>query len=118
MRGIIGVALFLTVFPPSFAASKLHVITFGRTTLVPWFVGTAENEKLDLKIRPLYVDTKLKEFTTGDAREITDRVFVVRRAYRINDALPQDAKTSPKWKWQRGGWLMVDRLTGHVSQLN
>jgi len=117
MRGIIGLALFLTVFPPAFAVSKPHVITFGKTSVVPWFVGTAEDKKLDLKIRALYVDTKLKEFTIGEPRDITDRVFVVRRAYRINDALPQDSKTSPKWKWQRGGWLLVDRQTGRVSQL-
>jgi hypothetical protein len=23
-----------------------------------------------------------------------------------------------RWQWQRGGWLLVDRLTGRVSQLN
>jgi len=86
--------------------------------VVPWFVGSAEDKKLDLKVRALYVDTKLKEFTIGEPRDITDRTFVVRRAYRINDALPQDSKISPKWKWQRGGWLLVDRQTGRVSQLN
>ncbi|MBV9609990.1 MAG: hypothetical protein JO187_10575 [Acidobacteria bacterium] len=122
MRVIIGfvicIAIFVAVVPGALATTKPHVISFGKTMVVPWFVGAAEDKKLELKIRPLYVDTKLKEFTTGEAHDITDRMFVVRRAYRINDALPQDSKSSPRWKWQRGGWLLVDRLTGRVSQLN
>ncbi len=70
---------------------------------------------MDIMVRPLYVDTKLKEFTTGDSHEVTDREFVVRRAYRINDALPDDAHKAPKWLWQRGGWLLVDRVSGKIS---
>ena len=80
----------------------------------------------DLKVRPLFVDARLKEYTTGTPHEMTDRLFVVRRAFRLNDALPADnanAKAgananSTRWQWQRGGWLLVDRLTGRVSQLN
>lgn len=71
---------------------------------------------LDLKVRPLFVDTRLKEYTTGNPHELTDRLFVVRRAFRINDALP--AENAARWQWQRGGWLLVDRLTGRISQLN
>ena len=70
----------------------------------------------DLKVRPLIVDTRLKEYTTGTPHELTDRMFVVRRAFRINDALPKES--AARWQWQRGGWLLVDRLTGHVSQLS
>jgi hypothetical protein len=72
----------------------------------------------DLKIRALYVDTRLKEFTTGPSHEVTDRLFVVRRVVRLNDTLADETATTPKWVWQRGGWLLVDRLTGHVTQLN
>ena len=52
--------------------------------------------------------------------KLTDRLFVVRRAFRVNDALPTDnaAAGAARWQWQRGGWLLVDRLTGRVSQLN
>ena len=25
---------------------------------------------------------------------------------------------APRWQWQRGGWLLVDRLTGRVSPIN
>ena len=45
-----------------------------------------------LKIRALLVDGVLKEWTTGDAHDVTDRSFVVRRAIRINDTLPGRTK--------------------------
>jgi hypothetical protein len=45
-------------------------------------------------------------------------LFVIRRAYRLNDSLPEDGKTQPRWRWQRGGWLLVDRETGHVGNVN
>ncbi len=73
---------------------------------------------MDLKVRSLFVDARLKEYTTGSPHEITDRLFVVRRAFRMNDALPTDSANTPHWQWQRGGWLLVDRVTGRVSQLN
>ena len=72
----------------------------------------------------------LKEWTTGDAHDVTDRSFVVRRAIRLNDSLPSDAANqesapaassasaaSRRWVWQRGPWLMVDRVTGRVTPL-
>ena len=60
------------------------------------------------------VDGKVKEWTTGEvALDVTDRTFVVRRALRLNDALPGD-KTE-HWVWQRGPWLMVDRANGGMS---
>jgi|SRR5215469_2165416 len=64
-----------------------------------------------------YADTRWKEFTTGPAHEVTDR-FVVRRVFRLNDTLPEEGAGAPKWVWQRGGWLLVDRVTGHVTQVN
>ena len=71
---------------------------------------------LDLKIRPLYVDARLKEYTTGTAHELTDRLFSVRRGFRVNDALPEE--NAARWQWQRGGWLLVDRISGKISQLS
>ena len=52
----------------------------------------------------------------GPPHDVTDRLFVVRRVFRLNDSLPAD--TAPRWQWQRGGWLLVDRLTGHISPMN
>lgn len=97
------------------AASKPHVVTLGKTIAVKLFIGPSEDKTVDMTVRPLYVDGKIKDFTTGDAHDVTDREFVVRRAYRINDSLPDDAKRSPKWLWQRGGWLLVDRASGKIS---
>jgi hypothetical protein len=105
------------------AAPKSHVIVFGKWISAKWPNATGL-KMLDLKVRPLFVDTRLKEYTTGAPHELTDRLFVVRRAFRVNDALPTDnananANTNaPRWQWQRGGWLLIDRLTGRVSQLN
>src|SRR5215469_11528717 len=52
----------------------------------------------------------------GPPHEITERLFVVRRMFRVNDGLADDS--TPRWQWQRGGWLLVDRLTGRISPIN
>lgn len=99
------------------AAAKIHVITFGRWTSVQWSTGSGADEKpLTIRIRALVVDGRVKEYALGTPHEVTDRLFVVRRAFRVNDSLPEDA--GPRWQWQRGGWLLVDRLTGHVAPIN
>jgi len=103
------------------AVAKPHVITFGKWISAKWPNATGQ-KLIDLKVRSLFVDTRLKEYTIGNPHELTDRLFVVRRAFRVNDALPgenADAKINGAyWQWQRGGWLLVDRLTRRVSQLN
>lgn len=102
----------------AWAAPRQHVITFGQWMKVKLFIGPEENKVEEMKVRTLAVDGRIREFLTGDLHDVTDRVFVARRAYRLNDALPEDGKLRPDWKWQRGGWVMVDRSTGRVSQLN
>ena len=97
------------------AAPKPHVISFGKWTSARWPDATGQ-KLLDLKVRALFVDSRLKEYTTGSPHELTDRLFVVRRVFRVNDALPQES--AARWQWQRGGWLLVDRLTGRVSPLS
>ena len=101
------------------AEKKQHVVVLGAAKRVPYSkagdpAGAAPGED-SLKIRPLVVDGSVKEWTTGDAHDVTARSFVVRRVLRLNDALPDD-KTG-LWVWQRGPWLMVDRMTGHVLAL-
>jgi len=68
------------------AAAKAHIISFGKTMNVQWFVTPEKSQPIS--VRGLFVDGKLREFTTGDVHEVTDSAFVVRRAYRINDYLP------------------------------
>lgn len=130
MQRILCSALFvwLAVAPLS-ALRKPHVVTFGKWQSVRRFVDTpspsmnnprnppgvdpkVDTKGIEFKIRPLYVDAQLKENTTGSRHEITDRIFVVRRAYRVNDSLPGEEAKSPRWRWQLGGWLEVDRVTG------
>jgi hypothetical protein len=97
---------------------KPHVVSLGKPSAIKWCVGPNEGKCLDLKVRALYVDSRVKEFTLGASHDITERLFVVRRAFRLNDALPGEALSPRSWVWQRGGWLLVDRMTGHVSAVN
>jgi len=107
---------FFLIVTSALAASKPHVITFGKWTAVKSSTGVDESRPDDLKVRPVYVDGRLKEFTFAIPHEVTERLFVVRRMVRVNDTLPQETASTPRWSWQRGGWLVVDRVTGHISQ--
>ena len=115
MRAAACILLAVLSATPALAAPKSHGITFGKWTPVKWFVGPDENKAFDLRVRALYVDGRAKEFTLGAPHDITDRLFVVRRAFRLNDSLPEE--TVPDWRWERGGWLLVDRVSGHISPL-
>ena len=114
--------LVLLLFTPPAAMAagkpKVHVISFGKPMAVKLYLGPDEEHAAPIKVRGLYVDTKLKEFVTGELHEVTDRLFVVRRAYKLNNNLPEEESKAPNWVWERGGWLMVDRLTARVSQLS
>lgn len=118
-------ALFVTLavlFPLASAAAgraRPHTVNLGAGKRVPYSIktdpaGAAPGEN-ELRVRPLVVDDKIKEWTTGDSHDVTDRSFVVRRALRLNDALP--GEKAGHWIWQRGPWLMVDRATGHIVAL-
>jgi hypothetical protein len=112
----IGISVLLHATP-----RKVHVVGLGAVKRVPYSrigdpAGAALNEE-GLKIRPLVVDGLVKEWTTGETHEVTDRTFVVRRAIRLNDQLPGEKSNVARWVWQRGPWLMVDRVSGHVSAL-
>ena len=64
------------------AVPKPHVIAFGKWISAKWPNATGQ-KLLDLKVRPMFVDTRLKEYTTGTPHELTDRLLVVRRAFRV-----------------------------------
>lgn len=118
MRLTLTISLLLLLLTTAHAAPKPHVISFGKWTTVKWFAGPDEGQPLDLKVRPLYIDGRLKEFALGIPHDVTDRLFVVRRAFRLNDALQEEANSTQRWRWERGGWLLVDRAFGHVSQIS
>jgi len=56
------------------------------------------------------------QLVTSPAHEITERLFTVRRMFRVNDSLADDS--TPRWQWSRGGGLLVDRFTGRISPIN
>ena len=108
--------------PPRMARPPtLHVVALGTMRRVPYVPpDTTPDEKdedtTSLKVRPLLVDGAQREWTTGDLHEVTDRSFAIRRAMRLNDALPTDHE--PRWVWQPGPWLLVDRVTGRITALH
>lgn len=98
------------------AAPKPHVVALGRWTSISWREQDSESKPIQLKIRQLYVDGRTKEFTTGASHDVTERTFVVQRIYRLNDSLPQQIGPT-QWQWQRGGWLLVNRVSGKVQPI-
>ncbi|HEY0785987.1 MAG TPA: hypothetical protein VGD62_08955 [Acidobacteriaceae bacterium] len=134
MRLFCLVALFCLV-PPSLAWAgtaagekkpkppkppKVHTVVLGAGKRVPYSkqgdpAGAVDGDK-ELRVRPLVVDGKVKEWTAGESHDVTDRSFVIRRAIRLNDALPTDKVEH--WVWQRGPWLLVDRTAGHLVALH
>jgi hypothetical protein len=115
---LLGICLFAGL--DSVAAIKGHTVFLGSGKSVPYSSksdpsGALPDEK-QLHVRPLLIDGKVKEWTTGESHDITDRSFVVRRAVRLNDSLPGDK--AEHWIWQRGPWLMVDRLKGSITALH
>jgi len=103
------------------ASPKVHSVSLGSIRKVPFTPADATpdtkgEETSTLKVRPLVVDGRQKEWTTGDTHDVTDRSFVVRRALRINDSLPSDS--AARWVWQPGPWILVDRVSGHITALH
>ncbi len=124
---VMVLAVLFAAVPAIQAAPRKHTVVLGAAKKVPYSeagdpAGAAAGED-SLKIRALLVDGVLKEWTTGDAHDVTDRSFVVRRVIKINDALPSDAsqknsaRAASTWVWQRGLWLLVDRVTGRITPL-
>src|ERR1700721_257466 len=108
-----GFVLAIVLSGSGLAAAQPRIVALGAVKTVPYSVAgdpscAAANEK-ELRVRPLVVDSKIKEWTTGDSHDVTDRSFAVRRAIRINDTLPQES--SLRWIWERGRWLLGDRAT-------
>ncbi|QMV19203.1 hypothetical protein GOB94_11340 [Granulicella sp. 5B5] len=102
------------------AVPKVHSVTLGPSRHVPYTPPEANpdnksDEATTLRVRGLFVDDRQREWTVGEMHEVTDRSFVIRRALRINDALPGE---SIRWSWQPGPWLLVDRVTGHITALH
>lgn len=104
--------------PAGASPPRPHAVALGPVRKVPYLPPDAMADSgadTTLRVRPLTVDGVMREWTVGDFHDVTDRTFVIRRALRINDALPGEP---PRWSWQPGPWLQVDRVTGHIAALH
>ncbi|HET9086331.1 MAG TPA: hypothetical protein VFN53_02295 [Acidobacteriaceae bacterium] len=95
--------------------AKVHSVSLGAWRKVP-YTAPASAQAGSLRVRPLVIDGQVRDWTTGDIHEITDRTFVARRAVKLNDALP--GETGAHWQWTLGPWLLADRMTAHVTLLH
>ena len=131
MRPLFSCISILLLAGSCFAVPKPHTIVLGKWRTVEIRTEAATGQPMNAqqvnsqqihtqqtKVRELIIDGRMREYTTGATHEITDRLFVVRRAFRINDALPEETRKPQQWVWRLGGWISVDRQTGHVAQLN
>jgi hypothetical protein len=136
MRPLSSCISILLLAGSCFAVPKTHTIVLGKwrtveihteaTTVQPMSaqqvtaqqINAQQTNAKQIKVRELIIDGRTREYTTGATHEITDHIFVVRRAYRINDALPEETQKPQQWVWRLGGWISVDRQTAHVAQLN
>lgn len=103
------------------ASAKTHTVALGAPRRVPYTPSDAmpDEKSADtatLKVRPLLIDGRQREWTVGEIHDVTDRTFAVRRMLRLNDRLPTD--TAERWVWQPGPWLLVDRISGRVTALH
>ncbi len=116
---VLSLILFTPLHVIAGGRAKPHTVGIGTGKRVPYSITSdpagASPEEKTLHVRPLIVDDKVKEWTTGEVHDITDRSFAIRRALRLNDALPGDR--SEHWIWQRGPWIMIDRTNGHVTAM-
>ena len=104
---VLCVILFLWAVP-GLAVVKPHVIRFGKWTTVKWLAGADQDRRVDLKIRALYVDARLKEYTTRAPHEGTDRLFVVQRVF------PPERQLVRRARWNASlavaaGWMASGR---------
>jgi len=97
-------------------APRQHTIVLGKWRNVE--VRSESGAAQPMKVREILVDGRLRDYVSGRLHEVTETLFVGRRAYRMNDALPDETGKPPQWIWRLGGWISVDRQTGHIAQLN
>jgi hypothetical protein len=106
LRLAVAPLLFVLIRCPALRAAvpKVHTVTLGTVKRVPYAPPEAtpnnkSEEATTLRICGLFVDDRQKEWTVGEMHEVTDRSFGIRRALRINDALPGEVAG---WTWQPG----------------
>ncbi len=117
---VVPLLLLMVAAASGFAApAKTHTVVLGaarKAAYGPASGAAAGQEPETLRVRPLMVDGRQRDWTVGQAHDVTDRSFTVQRVLRVNDSLP--GETPLRWSWQPGPWLLVDRATGHITPLH
>jgi hypothetical protein len=117
MRAALVLGLCLSLTSAGWAKGpKVHTAAVGKPRLVTWASTQDPSIHLTLQVRPLIVDGRRKEWVTGETHDVTDHSFVALQVQHLNDSMPGDK--TPHFIWQAGVWLMVERNTGHVTQLH
>ena len=93
---------------------KVHVISYGKSLTVKLLGRGRKQNSADESARAI-CRCQTEGIRDRDSPRDNGSLFVVRRAYRLNNSLPTDESKAPNWVWERGGWLMVDRLTGRFN---
>lgn len=109
---LVRVPMLVLLLAAAAVAAQSHVVAWGSWTSITLASGE------QLKVRPIVIDGRIKEYSTGAAHQVTENEWVVRRAFRINNSLPQETSKRPQWTWQLGGWLRISSATGRISELN
>lgn len=92
-------------------AGQGHVVGWGAWKPITLVSGQ------QVKIRPLMIDGRVKEYSTGTSHQVTETLSVARRVFRLNNALPNETAKNPDWVWQLGDWMSINSTTGHVADL-
>src|SRR5258707_15838854 len=104
------ISFLLLLAASASAAPRQHIIVLGKWQTVKTLADSGEAS--EGKVRSLIVDGRGKEYTSGPRHEVTDRLLVKRRAYRVNDVLPGAQQQTPHWIWRLGGWISLAPSNG------
>ena len=110
MRSLPSPLMLLLLFGAA-VASQSHVVAWGAWKPIALASGQ------QIKVRPLVIDGRTKEYSTGASHQVTETVSVARRVFRLNNALPNEPAKRPDWAWQLGGWMSINSGTGHIAEL-
>jgi hypothetical protein len=117
MRNILVLCCMTFFNLASGAATKPHMVVLGKWSVVKRLSDEDGSKIQDARVRPLVVDGRIREYALGPVHDVTERLFVVQRMFRLNDSLPLESGPV-RWRWEAGGWLLVDRLSGKIQAIN
>src|SRR5438445_113467 len=81
MRFALFFLILVLLAGASEAAPRQHTVLLGKWRMVEARSETGAAQ--ETRVRELVIDGRLREYLTGPVHEVTERLFVVRRAYRM-----------------------------------